>query len=968
MVEIFIKIDSAFKKLDIKEGVQFPITYSITDIAQPEKRKQSFSKTIQLPSTKVNDEIFSHAFNVNRAGGYEANKKAEVIVFEDNIEVFTGNLKLTNVKTKAHKDGLRLYYYDVNLFGELTDIFFDIGKDRLSDLDFSEFDHTYDRFRQSNSWASSIVFNGSSVPFSLGFGYVYPLIDYGTSTDQINYEVKDLRPAIYVKTIWDKILSTYGYTNVFPFYNQSLFRSLIIPMTRNRLELTQAEIESFLFSAFSSSDTLLSTTKSNGQLIVPNFVDDLQTLQLDSENFDNGNNYNNTLFEYTTPERAFYSFSLSGDIDLNISSLSPNPWKAAVNYKLILEIVRDNGAVLAANAVNFNLTNQPLSGPGSTLSLSTSSQPDPNGVFTNNGQDPDSASKFNVLFSDVEIPANVQVFARAKLVPIFAGLGLTIDGSNNYYGGTLNVNVKANTTLINKIKNNTLLEGGTVSMSNVLPKDVLIKDFISSIIKMFNLYIQTDKENSKELNILPYVDFYDSSGVLDWSEKLDYDNDQEIKPLGALTGGRYLYKYKDDNDEFNKRYKDTYGETYGQYKEDVNNDFLKNEIKTELIFSPTPVADTGFSDLIMPRIFQTETSGAIKPYAANIRILTYGGLRSVTGQFFNHLDQFGNSTSYTEYPYSGMWDDPFNPTFCLEFGLPREVYYNDLLNTMNVSNNTLYNVYYKSMIDEISSPYSVLFTGLFKLDPKDLLSLNFRTQYYFSNEYWRLNKIMDYQSGLKLLTKCEFIKVIDVNPFVGEIEENNGAIDGLPNLNTFTPINANSTGGRTPGEQVDIQGFNNIVSPFSKSVSINGDSNFVAGGTERISIVGDNNNIAPNVKNVTLINTSGVDVLESDVIYMNGKKTPKDSVITINEDTTLYDYYDLIEVDLSTTSVVLNIPRAAGNGGQIQRIIIGQISGVNTLTIRAQGDTIDSLPEKVLIKLYNSVTLQSNDKEYFTIE
>ena len=51
MVEIYINNTL----LDVPaDGVNFPLNYSIADIKEPEKRKQSFSKTIVLPSTKTN--------------------------------------------------------------------------------------------------------------------------------------------------------------------------------------------------------------------------------------------------------------------------------------------------------------------------------------------------------------------------------------------------------------------------------------------------------------------------------------------------------------------------------------------------------------------------------------------------------------------------------------------------------------------------------------------------------------------------------------------------------------------------------------------------------------------------------------------------------------------------------------------------------------------------------------------------
>jgi hypothetical protein len=65
---------------------------------------------------------------------------------------------------------------------------------------------------------------------SLGSGYYYPLIDYGTySTGKVNYDIKTFRPALFVKEYLDKMFAAAGYTYESEFLNSELFRKLIIP-------------------------------------------------------------------------------------------------------------------------------------------------------------------------------------------------------------------------------------------------------------------------------------------------------------------------------------------------------------------------------------------------------------------------------------------------------------------------------------------------------------------------------------------------------------------------------------------------------------------------------------------------------------------------------------------------------------------------------------------------------------------
>ena len=103
----------------------------------------------------------------------------------------------------------------------------------------SEYDHIYNKTNQTNSWATSIIKNGSTyVNFSsgnpTGEGYVYPMIDYGFGNGT-SYDVRHFYPAVYVKTIIDKIFSEAGFQYESTFFTSQFFKRLIIPYTENTL-------------------------------------------------------------------------------------------------------------------------------------------------------------------------------------------------------------------------------------------------------------------------------------------------------------------------------------------------------------------------------------------------------------------------------------------------------------------------------------------------------------------------------------------------------------------------------------------------------------------------------------------------------------------------------------------------------------------------------------------------------------
>ena len=104
------------------------------------------------------------------------------------------------------------------------------------------------------------------------------------------------------------------------------------------------------------------------------------------------------------------------------------------------------------------------------------------------------------------------------------------DSSNNVYGAANNsfkVNV-INSYFNNNVVNTSYTEGDTIDMNSTIPVKIKQKDFIMSIVKMFNLYISSDNTNEKNLLIEPRDDFYNNQ-VIDWSSKIDKSQDIEFK-------------------------------------------------------------------------------------------------------------------------------------------------------------------------------------------------------------------------------------------------------------------------------------------------------------------------------------------------------------------------------------------------------------------------------------------------------
>ena len=221
MIDLFIEGYRA----DVREDLSALITFAIDDIKDFSSRNTSFSKTIIMPGSARNNALFGNIFDLENGNYYEptlpninynfnAAKSAAAIIFQDNIQVFKGVLRLLEIV--VDKGSIE---YEVAVFGELGGLMFSMGNQKLEDLDFSAHNIVYSD--------ANIVASWDNTP---GSGVYFPLMDYGNySTAKHDWQYKTFRPSLYVKEYIDKIFSAAGYTYSSALFNTSRFKGLVIP-------------------------------------------------------------------------------------------------------------------------------------------------------------------------------------------------------------------------------------------------------------------------------------------------------------------------------------------------------------------------------------------------------------------------------------------------------------------------------------------------------------------------------------------------------------------------------------------------------------------------------------------------------------------------------------------------------------------------------------------------------------------
>jgi hypothetical protein len=769
------------QSLELTEDLSMAFTYSISDIRQPEKRQTDFSKTITIPATKQNNQIFSHIYkidklinttnyNVNFTPEFNPNLKATAKVYIDGINVFDGVIQLLNINILDNTN----INYEVCLFGKLSNIFYNLGEDYLTNLDLSEYDHAYSRTNQVNSWATSIKKNGSNyVNFSggnpTGEGYVYPLADYGYNNG-LTYKVNQLFPAIYAKTYIDKIFNYAGFDYTSSFFDSNFFKRLIIPYNKFKTSMSQDELNARKFyvtdalydNAYSPIYTNVTSRTDSGLIYWQN--------ETTSPAFDNYNLYDNAKF--TPTQSGYYNLKSLINSDLSIYFIQANLAGAGVSatsgsgtINFYVDIIKYDSTTSTESSLGqltttLNLASDityPITDGSQRAGFKTinSTGLNQNNVFLRAGD----YIKFSytVTYSS----AYVNYYISAQAINFLGSFQVTLNESG----------ISTQSYFYDEPINTSISEDSTFYLNKAIPVNVKQKDFFTSIIKMFNLYVDVDPENEFNLLIEPRNDFYNTD-VIDWTYKLDTASNFQINPMGDLENKRYVFTYKEDSDHYNTVYKNNNNNRiYGDVIFEVNNDFVKDINKNEVIFSPTPAVGSSLHNRVIPTFLKYDSNNINTNITAitqkegmdsNIRILYYSGLKSC-GTWYLNSDIYSNA-SYTSYPYANHLDDPAASTLDLNFGVPMQIFFQ----TSFYTSHTLYNVYWSDLMGSITDPDSKIVTCYMNLKPTDILQLSFKKLYLIDGNYYRLNKIFDYDPLSVKVTKVEFLKVKKAVAFSGQ--------------------------------------------------------------------------------------------------------------------------------------------------------------------------------------------------------
>jgi hypothetical protein len=684
--------------LDINAQLSNQITYAIDDIRNIDSKATPFTKTIVLPGTAKNNNLLGNIFELNNSN--DTNNTNANVGYNFNAA--------RTAKCRIDIDGMTLIKGTFRLLEIIIDgsnieyecsVLGELGGfvTKLGAAKLEDLDFS----AYNHVWDANIV---SSWDNAGGSGYVYPLIDYGNvglTTGNIlggkhGFTQNAFRPALFVKEYIDKIFAAVGYTYECSLFNTTRFKNLIVPF--NRAKMT--------FKTTNLIDAKRTTTYS----VVSRFTSSNEVVLQQSK----------TMYQvFTTTDNGTWTYIGEPTInfllfwDMNFTIDMPYASGKFIDFNLY-----KNNTLIATqrktSGTTFRWTQ--VTPTGYSLSLAK-----------------------NDNFS-LRIETNM-VLNPADTYTI------------KYTTGTF----KTQSEIAQTVE---YLGSETILINELIPKNILQKDFFTSIIKLFNLYIDEDRFNDKHLIIKPYVDYY-LNNVEDWTLKVDRSKPIKVKPMSELNSRYYSFKFKNDSDYYNDLYQKAYNQGYGELIYDSTFEFAKETAKLELIFSPTPLVGYVGEDKVISTIFKR--SGNSAPYTeeridSNIRILQYKKITGVSSWNLRNISNTSTLASPTVYPYAGHLDSPDVPSNDIQFGVPKELYFSLLTGGLNVNQ---FNVYYSPYMAEITDKDSKLLTCEVKLNDVDVFNLDFAKYYFIDGGLYRLTKLIDYTPNSNETTKAEFLKLIN---------------------------------------------------------------------------------------------------------------------------------------------------------------------------------------------------------------
>jgi hypothetical protein len=841
-LQIRTYVDGNQEFIDLYGNERINIETSFAEIQDITKKNSAFTQEFKVPGSNNNNYIFNYFFDINTVYlNWNPQRKFEADLLYNGYELFNGYIRLNavdiNIKEKI---------YSITFYNGVGDVAATIGDKFLRQLDLSSLSHPYstDVYLQSNIDPNLFPLTGTTnysyqdgrtywTLFNLGYNYTDSLsgissyyVGTSTTSTAINAGSKTITTNIALPfLIGDTIRLSKSPEN---FYIQGLVTSI------NGTSITflpNLAVGTGTFASWAISRQL----PEGAQIVDPRTTPliDFQKNTIPNYMSFSGTPIRNFYFKPSIQVKELYSqiFSQAG-YEIESEFFDTNYFE---KFYLPLKFAEDIYVLQAEKpcytytAGTANLFNGLIPAPASATTCNNFGWTGNTFGFTI----PEGFGgyyTFNIKLdfcstNDPAISGNpdvkLELFSNGVFQYIieedYRGVGCyTLDINFSY-------EVPFTSTDIGIYISTTDTTGYTYTFSIVdAPKftpanfnyeyefpenDYKQIDFITSINKMFNMVCIAHPIKTKTIIVEPIVNYIGKGEILDWTEKVNFNDSINLSPTANLLNGTLNYNFKLDKDYGNQQYNIANNRIFGTYFLQLNQDYKDTNINFDTMFgSPTDIPlNNSSGDKVtvgnMAAIKNENVKGIsvqkYNPFKILPRIVFRGvtlpnenwGAPTTTGTTQNwyaesyRQDRWQETSRFTTYPfsYSGFshylnWDAQ------------------DVLNTGETvfPEQDLYDIYYYDYISDIVSPENKLVKLKMYLTPWEVAQLKFNEKIIVKNAYFRINKISNLNLVEPDLCDVELVKLTkDYTPVPVQYYDLINCASGGTDYHTTSNLNYN---------------------------------------------------------------------------------------------------------------------------------------------------------------------------------
>jgi hypothetical protein len=600
--------------LDLYKNEPVLLSLSFAELQDITKKNSNFSKAFSLPGSKLNNTVFNFFYELNSIPTtFDPNNKFEASLLWDGWEIMVGYIRLNGVSISNGE-----IIYQVTFYNQVGDLMANIGDKFLYDLNLSCLSHPYSIDVVLQSQVDPDLFpltgttnysyqDGKTMWGLYNIGYDYS----GTNTTTVNAQTTPLLQftPIYSGSVYDPAYGNFDYsgTPVHDFY------------FKPSIQIKELYTQIVNQAGYQVQSDFFNTSYFRRYYLPLKFVDETVYSR-------------NAIPACYTFSNDFIDVSSTGtgmvDPQQNVVCNSLG-WATPYPY---INIPASNSGVYT---FNFNFI------------LQQANQCDPftygdNNFITFNLYD---GTKTTQLYQTVycsDVPQQVSFVQK-----------ISITGNTNleFYFSGLNIDISSYRQEI--VNGPRFIPLGAMIDYNIEfpPNDYKQLDFITSINKMFNLIVVPNPDLPNNLIVEPIIDYIGTGPILDWTSKVDFNQNQNLYPTSSLLNGTLEYNFQLDQDYANQDFKGQSNRVFGTNKIQLGQQYKDTSTKFDLIFS-SPIDITINNSIVsmltlnsMSKLKQIDISGTSQQTFVPFKILPKVVFRGLTIPNDNY--GFVNLTGFT---------------------------------------------------------------------------------------------------------------------------------------------------------------------------------------------------------------------------------------------------------------------------------------------------------------------------------